>query len=139
MKRAIIYISIVATALLLWGCPNNSDELQQRISDFCKEETIGVYNGDQMIFEFDPEEWQIVFAAAEQTSRMQRDDQTVYAIYTLTGEVVENGIVKVSIVSRGIDDIAMRNQEMTVKKIDGNKLWLWQSDKQYGHLIYWEK
>ncbi|MDY3979883.1 MAG: hypothetical protein SOZ00_07665 [Tidjanibacter sp.] len=138
MKRVLKYAAAVATVAMLWSCVNNEEKIQQRITEFCGQTEMGIYNGNSKIYAFEPETQQVAFAASEKTCRLQADDLSLFVQYALTGNVTENGTVKVTITSLGVDNVAVKNIDMTVKKIDGNKLYLWQSDKQYGHLIYWE-
>ena len=54
MKRVLKYAAAVATVAMLWSCVNNEEKIQQRITEFCGQTEMGIYNGNSKIYAFEP-------------------------------------------------------------------------------------
>ena len=134
--------SIVATIglmALINGCTKTDVDkgiFTEEQLQFLEKTDYGVYLQSQSTtFTGTNSQWAI--NKMELISRLQRDDMSIYANYTLGEEPQTGKNVTVIISSTGMT-IPTKMGSFLILKKESEKLWLWDNAKKIGHLIYWE-
>lgn len=136
IKVAIATIGLLA---LVNGCTKtNVDKgvFTEEQQVFLTKTDYGVYTTSQSTT-FTPQDSQWVINKTDRESRLQRDNMSAYAHYTLSEEPQTGKNVTLIISSTGLTIPTKMGSFLVLKKESG-KLWLWDSAKKAGHLIYWE-
>lgn len=139
MKMLRVILAFVLPLLVLVGCRDRSG-LSAEEQAFLDAADYGVYSGGKALFTIGTTagECQFVSNGVGSFTRLQTDGQDRYIhMQRLSGpERPETGaIVVVEVSVRGLEGVASGRVDMTVKKLKGDYLWLWNDEKQLGVII----
>ncbi|MBO5902816.1 MAG: hypothetical protein J6Q40_02305 [Tidjanibacter sp.] len=133
-------LSLVALAfsLILAGCwGDDTDEKALKAKqDFETLTNYGIYANGQYTFKYTDEDYQIAFNESNNSVRLQKDDMTTYAIFSLDSAPSKGAMVQLTVQGKGVSTVKATQMEVVKTSSDG--VWIWDKTSLTGYYIYWE-
>ncbi len=128
----------LAVSLLLASCVQNDTEEKalKAMQSFEVETDYGIYANGQYTFRFTEADYQLAFNDGNNSVRLQKDDMSTYAIFSLDSTPSNGATVTVSLQGKGVT--TAKDVQMQVIKTTSNCAWLWDKKSLTGYIIYWE-
>ena len=139
MKNIVrLTLAALTFSLLLTSCVDDKTEEKalKAMQSFEAETDYGIYANGQYTFRFTDADYQLAFNEGNNSVRLQKDDMSTYAIFSLDSTPSNGATVEVSVQGKGVTTV--KNLQMQVIKTTSDCAWLWDKKSLTGYILYWE-
>lgn len=135
---AKLTLAALAFSLIMVSCVRDDTEKKalEAKQNFEMITDYGIYANGQYTFNYNEAEYQIAFNESNNTVRLQKDDMSTYAIFSLDSTPTKGATVQLTVQGKGVSTVKATQMEVVKTSSDG--VWIWDKPALTGYYIYWE-